>query len=144
MKIVKLNQKPQETYYTPMRSLMEDFFNLSPLEMYSPFENLFADVWEEGNNIFVKFPMPGIKKEDIKIEVTGDTLSIEGKTQEQKQEKDEKKYLLRSSQSYSYSQRFSLPTVVDSDKVEAKFEDGVLTVQLPKAKESQTKAIEIK
>jgi len=123
---------------------MDEFFNFSPLEMYSPFENLFADVWEENNKIFVKLPMPGIKKEDIRIEVTGDTLSIEGKSKEEKEEKDNKKYLLKSSQTYSYSQRFSLPSAVDSDKVEAKFEDGVLTVQLPKAKESQTKAIEIK
>ena len=147
MKIVRVNQKPQDTIYTPVRSLMEDFFS-SPLSrwddyFYRDFENLSANVWEEGNNIFVKMAMPGIKKEDIKISVSGDSLSIEGKSKEEKEEKD-KKYFLRTLQSCSYSQSFNLPTVVDSEKVEASFEDGVITVKLPKAKESETKTIEIK
>ncbi len=147
MKIVRVNQKPQDTLYTPVRSLMEDFFS-SPLSrwddfFYRDFENLSANVWEEGNNIFVKMAMPGIKKEDIKISVSGDSLSIEGQSKEEKEEK-EKKYFLRTLQSSSYSQSFNLPTIVDSEKVEASFEDGVLTIKLPKAKESETKTIEIK
>lgn len=148
MKIVKIDQKPQETYYTPLRSFMDEFFNYSPLgrldDMYAPFESLSADIWEEDNKIFVKMPMPGLKKEDVKITVNGDILSVEGKSKEDKEEKDGKKYLLRSSQSYSYSQRFSLPSTVESSKVEAKMEDGVLSITLPKAKESKTKEIEIK
>ncbi|MDY0096845.1 MAG: Hsp20/alpha crystallin family protein [Candidatus Dojkabacteria bacterium] len=147
MKIVRVNQKPQDTLYTPVRSLMEDFFT-SPLSrwddfFYRDFENLSANVWEEGNNIFVKMAMPGIKKEDIKISVSGDSLSIEGQSKGEKEEK-EKKYFLRTLQSSSYSQSFNLPTIVDSEKVEASFEDGVLTIKLPKAKESETKTIEIK
>ena len=147
MKIVRVYQKPQDTLYTPVRSLMEDFFT-SPLSrwddfFYRDFENLSANVWEEGNNIFVKMAMPGIKKEDIKISVSGDSLSIEGQSKEEKEEK-EKKYFLRTLQSSSYSQSFNLPTIVDSEKVEASFEDGVLTIKLPKAKESETKTIEIK
>lgn len=148
MKIVKINQKPQETYYTPLRSFMDEFFNYSPLsrwdDMLSPFESLSADVWEEDNKIFVKMAMPGIQKEDIKITVTGDTISIEGSSKETKEEKEDKKYYLKNFSSYSYSQRFNLPSPIDSDKVEAEFKDGVLTVQLPKAKESQSKQVEIK
>ncbi|PKN03018.1 hypothetical protein CVU76_03260 [Candidatus Dojkabacteria bacterium HGW-Dojkabacteria-1] len=148
MKIVKINQKPQETYYTPLRSLMDEFFNYSPLsrwdDMLSPFESLSADIWEEDNKIFVKMAMPGVQKEDIKITVTGDTISIEGSSKETKEEKEDKKYYLKNFSSYSYSQRFNLPSPIDADKVEAEFKDGVLTVQLPKAKESQSKQIEIK
>jgi HSP20 family protein len=147
MKIVKINQKPQDTIYTPVRSLMDDFFGY-PLSRYDDFftrdfEDLSANVWEEDNKIFVKMAMPGIKKDDIKISVTGDSINIEGKGKEEKEEK-EKKYFLKTLQSYSYSQSFNLPSLVDPDRVEAKFEDGVLTVQLPKAKESQTKEITIK
>ena len=90
MKIVKINQKPQETVYTPIRSLMDDFFNFTPLnrwdDMFRGFEDLSANIWEEDNTIFVKMAMPGIKKEDIKISVSGDTLSIEGKSKEEKEE----------------------------------------------------------
>ena len=147
MKIIKVNQKPQDTLYTPVRSLMEDFFNY-PLSrrddvFYRDLEPVSANVWEEDNNIFVQMAMPGVKKEDINISVTGDTLSIEGKSQEQKEEK-EKRYFLKTFQSYSYSQSFNLPSLVNPDSVEASFEDGVLKVKLPKAKESQTKQISIK
>jgi len=146
MKIIKTTQKPQETLYTPVRSLMDEFFNY-PLTrwddfFYRDFESLSANVWEEENNIFVKMAIPGIKKEDIKISVTGDSISIEGKNKEEKEE-EQKKYFLKTFQSYSYSQNFNLPSLVDSDKVEASFEDGVLIVKLPKAKESQTKEIKI-
>ncbi|KKP43220.1 MAG: heat shock protein Hsp20, HSP20 family protein [candidate division WS6 bacterium GW2011_GWE2_33_157] len=119
MKIVKINQKPQETVYTPIRSLMDDFFNFTPLnrwdDMFRGFEDLSANIWEEDNTIFVKMAMPGIKKEDIKISVSGDTLSIEGKSKEEKEEK-EKKYFLKTLQSYSYSQSFNLYSKVTKSK----------------------------
>ena len=146
MKIVKINQKPQDSIYTPVRSLMDDFFNFPTRwdDLYMrEFDNLSANIWEEENKIFVKMAMPGIKKEDIKISVTGDTLNIEGSSKEEKEEK-EKKYFLKTFQSSSYSQSFNLPSLVNPNTVDAKFEDGVLTVTLPKAKESETKQIEIK
>lgn len=147
MKIVKINQKPQDTIYTPVRSLMDDFFGY-PSNRFDDFfsrdfEDLSANVWEEDNSIFVKMAMPGIKKNDIKISITGDSINIEGKRKEEKEEKD-KKYFLKTLQSYSYSQSFNLPSLVNTESVDASFEDGVLTVKLPKAKESQTKEITIK
>jgi HSP20 family protein len=148
MKIVKMNEKPRETYYTPMKSLLDDFFGYSPLsrfdDIFPTFENLSADVWEKDNKIFVKMAMPGVKKEDINITVDRDVLTIEGKTEEEKEEKDGKKYYLKNFSSYSYSQRFNLPSSIDPDHVEAEFKDGVLIVQLPKSKEEESKKIEIK
>lgn len=146
MKIVKINQKPQDSIYTPVRSLMDDFFNFPTRwdDLYlRDFDNLSANIWEEENKIYVKMAMPGVKKEDIKISVTGDTLSIEGESKQEKEEK-EKKYFLKTFQSCSYSQSFNLPSLVNPDGVEAKFEDGVLTITLPKAKESESKQISIK
>ena len=147
MKIVKVNQKPQDTIYTPVRSFMDDLFNY-PLARWDglfmkDWENLSADIWEEDNNIFVKMAMPGIKKEDIKISVTGDSITVEGNSKEESEKKD-KKYFLKTFQTSSYSQSFNLPTNVNPDDVEAKFEDGVLTVRLPKVKEAQAKQITIK
>lgn len=143
-----MDNKPRETYYTPMRSLLDDFFGYSPLTRFDDilpsFENLSADVWEKDNKIFVKMAMPGIKKEDINISVDRDTLTIEGKSEEEKEEKDGKKYYLKNFSSYSYSQRFNLPSYIDPENVEAEFKDGVLTVQLSKSKEEESKKIEIK
>ena len=88
--------------------------------------------------------MPGVKKEDIKITVNEDNLSISGHTKSEEEKKDdEKRYYFRSMES-SYSQSFNLPTKVDPDKIEAKFEDGVLSVKLPKAEEVKPRQIEIK
>lgn len=147
MKIVKVNQKPQDTIYTPIKSIMDDFFNY-PLTRWDDlfmkdWENLSADIWEEDNNIFVKMAMPGIKKEDINISATTDSITVEGNSKEESEKKD-KKYFLKTFQTSSYSQSFNLPTTVNPDEVEAKFEDGVLTVRLPKAKEAQAKQITIK
>lgn len=147
MKIVKVNQKPQDTIYTPVRSFMDDIFNY-PLTRWDDlfmkdWENLSADIWEEDNNIFVKMAMPGIKKEDIKISATTDSITVEGNSKEESEKKD-KKYFLKTFQTSSYSQSFNLPTNVNPDDVEAKFEDGVLTVRLSKVKEAQAKQITIK
>jgi HSP20 family protein len=147
MKIVRVNQKPQDTIYTPVRSLMDEFFNLPTSRwddlFYRDFEDLSADIWEEKDNIFVKMAMPGISKDDIKISVSGDSLSIEGKNKEESEEKD-KTYFLRTFRSSSYSQTFKLPSLVDSDNVDASFKDGVLEIKLPKVKESKGKEISIK
>jgi HSP20 family protein len=148
MKIVKINKKPQDSIYTPIRSsLMDDFFSF-PLNrwddfFYRDYENLSADIWEENNNVFVKMALPGIEKKDIKISVTGDSLAIEGESKEEKEEK-EKKYYLHTLQTQSYRQSFNLPSTINPDAVEANFKDGILKIKLPKAKESQIKEIEIK
>ena len=146
MKIVKINKKSQDPVYTPVRSVIDDFFSF-PLsrwdDFYTDFDTVSANVWEEDNKIFVQMAMPGIKKDDIKISVTGDTLSIEGQSKIEEEEK-EKKYFLKTLEERSYSQSFNLPSIVNPDSVEAAFEDGVLTVTLPKAKESESKEIKIK
>jgi HSP20 family protein len=143
MKIIRRESRQQDPYYTPMRSLIDDFFNYSPMR-WDDFDSVPADVWEEDKNIFVKMSMPGVKKEDIKISVTGDTLTIEAESKDEKEEKEGKKYYMRSLESFSYSQRFNLPSLIDSEKVEAEFKDGIVTVKLPKSKESETKQISIK
>ena len=146
MKIVKINKKGQDPVYTPVRSIMDDFFGF-PLsrwdDFYRDFDNISANVWEEDNKIFVQVAMPGIKKDDIKISVTGDSLNIAGESKVKKEEK-EKKYFLRTMGECSYAQTFNLPSIVNPDAVQAAFEDGLLTVTLPKTKESGSKEIKIK
>lgn len=149
MKITKVKPKRRdESYYTPVRSILDDFFTF-PMSRFGSFFDeptvspVAADIWEDKENIFVKMAMPGVKKEDIKISVMADSVSIEGKTSKKDEEKEDDRYWLRSMES-QYQQTFNLPTNVDTDSVEAKLEDGVLTVTLPKAKEYRPKEIEIK
>ena len=83
-----------------------------------------------------------VKKEDVKVEIDDDVLTVEG---ERRQEKEEKtKRFHRTERAYGkFVRRFSLPTRVDGTNVKAEFKDGVLNVRLPKAETSKSKAIEI-
>ncbi len=149
MKIVRRddNKRSYPTTYTPFRSIFDDFFAPTVWDEFftSPttYSNLSADVWEEKEDIFVKMALPGIKKEDIKITINEDNISIKGETTEKEEEDKDKKYYYRSMES-SFEQRFNLPTKVDPDKAEAEFKDGVLQVKLPKADEVKPREIEIK
>lgn len=100
------------------------------------------DIVESEKDFTVKVELPGMKKEDIKINIENNTLSIEG---ERKTESEEKgKTFHRIERSYGQFYRaVSLPKHVDDAKIKAEFNDGLLTITLPKAETAKTKAIEI-
>lgn len=101
------------------------------------------DVYEEGDNIVVKAEIPGVKKEDISVSLTGDTLTITGKKSEEKEVKREN-YYRKEIRSGAFSRSLTLPVQVDKDKVKAKYKDGVLELVLPKAPEEKEKEVKIK
>lgn len=101
------------------------------------------DVYEEGDNIVVKAEIPGVKKEDISVSLTGDTLTITGKKAEEKEVKREN-YYRKEIRSGAFSRSLTLPVQVDKDKVKAKYKDGVLELVLPKAPEEKEKEVKIK
>ncbi len=100
------------------------------------------DIVESEKDFTVKVELPGMKKEDIKINIENNILSIEG---ERKTESEEKgKTFHRIERSYGQFYRaVSLPKHVDDAKIKAEFNDGLLTITLPKAETAKTKAIEI-
>ena len=150
MKIVKRDDA-KRTYpstYVPFRSIFDDFFTPTIWDDFftaqPSFSSLSADIWEEKENIFVKMALPGVKKEDIKITINEDNISISGQSKNVDEDKEkDRKYYYRSMES-SFEQSFNLPTKIKPDSVEAEFKDGVLTVTLPKADEVRPKEIEIK
>jgi HSP20 family protein len=102
-----------------------------------------VDIAEQENEYIVKMELPGVNKDDVKISLEANILTIKG---EKKQEKEEKnKNLHRVERSYgSFQRSFTLPTTVKSDKIDAIFKDGVLSISLPKAEEAKPKQIEVK
>src|SRR3974390_3769689 len=97
------------------------------------------DVTEDEKSYFVKAEMPGVKKEDIDVQVEGDTVSL---TAEVRREREEKKgeTIVHSERYYGKQYRsFSLGQGIDRAKAEAKFENGVLNLTLPKATASGEK-----
>ena len=98
-----------------------------------------VDVAENENEIVLRAELPGMKQEDIDIELTGDTLSIRG---ERKFESEERKdNYVRVERSYgSFQRSFTLPDNIDEEGVSAQFNDGILDVTVPKTEQGKTKA----
>jgi HSP20 family protein len=104
-----------------------------------------VDIIEDEKEYIVKAEMPELKKEDVKVMVEHDTLTIRG---ERKAEKEEKgKNFHRIERSYgSFLRSFTLPEGTDPAKIRSEYKDGLLTVHLPKSPEAKakSKAIDIK
>jgi HSP20 family protein len=101
-----------------------------------------VDVIENPNELIVKASVPGMKPEDIEITVVGDTLTIKGKAQtEVKQEKEN--FVVQERRFGSFQRTFTLPVSVQADKAHADFENGVLTLTLPKVEEVKPKQIKV-
>ena len=104
---------------------------------------LAVDVYETDDAVVVKSAIPGVKPEDIDITVTGDTLTIKGETKFEEEVKEEN-YVRREMRYGSFSRTLTVPASVVADEAEAEFENGVLTLTLPKVEEVKPKAIQIK
>jgi HSP20 family protein len=102
-----------------------------------------VDMYQTDNEVVVKAAVPGMKPEDVQISVTGDMLTIKGETQENSDTK-EKAYHIREHRWGSFERVVGLPTAVVSDKAQAEFENGILTITLPKAEEVKAKMISVK
>jgi HSP20 family protein len=104
---------------------------------------LAVDMYETDDAVVVKSAIPGIKAEDLDISVTGDTLTIKGETKTDEEIKEEN-YLYRERRYGSFCRALSIPVPVVTNKAEAEFENGMLTLTLPKAEEVKPKAIKVK
>lgn len=131
--------------WSPLRS-MEDFmrdFPLAPaLRGFEPERQIRIDVNETDQAYLVKADMPGYKKEDIKIAIDGSLVSISATTQGQ-EEKTEGDMVYSERYSGSQYRSFTLPQDVDETKTEAKYQDGVLNLTLPKKAGTARKEITV-
>jgi HSP20 family protein len=101
------------------------------------------DMFQTDSEVVVKAELPGVKPEEVDVSVVEDVLTIKGEHWEEKEEK-ETSYLRRELSYGSFARSVRLPTSVDSNKAEAVFENGVLTLTLPKAEEVKPKQIKVK
>ena len=99
------------------------------------------DLAEDENSITVRAEVPGCNAEDIDISVYGNTLTISGEKKFSEEKKEEKYYHMESSYG-SFRRELTLPTDVDSEKIEAACKNGVLSITLPKA--AKAKAVKVK
>ena len=124
-----------------MDRLFDDAFT-RPLSM-AGFQTPAIDMYQTDDEVIVKATLPGLKADDVQISITGDTLNMKGEFKE-KAETKEKAYHLREQRYGSFERTLSLPAEVIADKAKAEFEDGILTITLPKAEEVKPKTITVK
>jgi len=102
------------------------------------------DLYETQDDVVVKAAIPGVKPEDIEVTVTGDLLTIKGEFKSENEQRDEKRNYHRQERRFgSFSRQIALPSGVNADACEADFENGVLTLKLPKAEEAKVKKVQI-
>ena len=102
-----------------------------------------VDMYQTDNEVVVKAALPGIKADEVQINVTGEVLTLKGETKQENETK-EKEYHIREQRWGAFERSIVLPTEVVADKAKADFENGVLTITLPKAEEVKPKTISIK
>ena len=147
--------------WNPTRDLAtfpSDMFTMQR-EMNRMFDNLFrgvdepsllnsswvpaVDVAEEDDAYVVMVELPGVNKNDVKITLESNILTIQGEKRAETESKE--KNVHRVERSYgSFQRSFTLPTMVKNDKIDAEFKDGILKIMLPKAEEAKPRQIEVK
>lgn len=104
-----------------------------------------VDVADNGQEYVVKAEVPGIRKEDLNIEVTENSIEISGESKAEEKEEDKSKGYLRHERRYSsFYRSIPLPDSILPDKAEAELKDGVLTVTLPKSSPPEKKSQKLK
>ena len=131
--------------FEPFRN-MEDFFRdfrmMPALRGMEAEPRIRMDVSETDQAYMVKAEIPGVKKEDIKVAIDGNQVSVSAEVREEKTQKSES--MIRSERYYGQQSRsFILPQEVDDTKAEAKYHDGILELTLPKKPGTGSKQLSI-
>lgn len=126
--------------------MFEDFFNLpSSTELFSSAPMLdegftpLCDCDETDTHYLLNFDLPGVKKDEVKIDLKDNQLSVSGERKSESKSKQGRERFYG-----SFYRSFTLPSNIDADKIEANFENGVLQVSIPKTEVSPGKQIPIK
>ena len=147
MSLVKFKQnRPQSSFNT----VWDDFFGREFFDNTHSLANRIStpavNIKDEDDSFVIELAAPGLQKDNFKVEVDHDTLSISSETKEEK-ENSEGSFTRREFNYSSFSRSFKLPETANSEKVEANYVDGVLKIDIPKKEEAKAKgpiAIDIK
>ncbi len=128
-----------------MDKLFEDSF-VTPHRFHStlsPRVSCAVNMYQTANEVVVKAAIPGVKPEEVDITITGDILTIKGEAKVEEETKRED-YFYQEHRYGAFSRSVTLPSGLDSDKAEASFENGFLTLTIPKSEQVKPKKIKVK
>ncbi len=121
--------------------IFDDFFN-RPLSTWSAWTPA-ADLYETDDEFVLELEMPGFSRNEIDVTVEHGILSVSGQRTHQEESEERPTYHVRERSYDRFTRSFSLPRSVDADSVDARFDNGILRVTLPKAAEAKPRRIEI-
>ncbi|MHB0966522.1 MAG: Hsp20/alpha crystallin family protein [Chloroflexi bacterium] len=124
-----------------MDRLFDDAFT-RPLSLSGDSALPLIDLYETNDEVIVKAALPGLKADDVQISVRGETLTLRGEYK-QENSKNGTTYHIREQRYGTFERTITLPIDVQSDKAKADFDNGILTVTLPKAEAVKPKTISI-
>jgi HSP20 family protein len=131
-----------------MDRLFDDAFTrpFSPMgENWSEWSSPAIDMYQTDNDIVVKVALPGIKADEVQIQVTGDVLTIKGETKhEREEEQKDKSWHIHEQHWGAFERSVMLPIGVRSENAKADFDNGILTITLPKSEEVKPRTITVK
>jgi len=136
------------TRYDPLGDLVDDFFRgfvVRPVgfEAEAPVRRMKVDVAEKNGDYKVVAELPGVKKEDIKVNIDGDEVSITAEARIEKEAKDGERVLHSERYVGKVSRAFRLAEEIDESRAVAKYADGVLELTLPKKAATAAKQLAI-
>ena len=129
-----------------LREAMDQLFNdafTHPVSMSGGSVIPAIDLYQNNDEVVVKAALPGLKADDVQISVTADVLTLRGEFKQENEQKDTT-YHIREQRYGSFERSIMLPSDVQTDKSKADFENGILTITLPKAESVKPKSITIK
>lgn len=133
-----------------LREAMDRLFNdafTRPLSMMreggSTWSSLAIDMYQTDNDVVVKAALPGIKPDEVQISVHDEILTIRGETKHEDEQK-EQSWHIRERGWGAFERSVMLPAAVVADRAKADFENGILTITLPKSEKAKPKTITIK
>ena len=124
-----------DDFFKPWNEWFDNDTNFLGRQFHIPSVN----ITENKDEYSVSLAVPGMKKDDFKIDVNGNMLTISCEKDETKKEKD-KKYTRKEYSYSSFSRSFTLPDEVNREKIDARYEDGLLKISLPRKEEAKKTA----
>ena len=102
-----------------------------------------VNVEESGDELMLTAEVPGMTQDEIDIELENNILTIRGEKSDERTEGDDKRYHVWERRSGSFQRSFTLPRTVRSEDIRAEYENGILTIRMPKAPEAKSRKIQI-